>query len=164
MRTDIANEGQFVARGSNYRREGDSAFSEAETLKAGHVAYQKRGAPNLIGVKFAERTRIVNTIKTGLGDMNTIEQTGWNRGEIIISAASRGARVKATAVGVKTALRRIRPQEGELLDILDSDIAELEDRLKAAKAERRATLRDAFNAGHVVRLAEVVEVAEELVK
>ena len=64
-------------------------------------------------------------------------------------------RVPATAEGIKSVLRRLRPQECELLDGIDRQIEELQARLAALKEERSRALHLAWRHGNVVRLKEV---------
>jgi hypothetical protein len=64
-------------------------------------------------------------------------------------------RVAATGEGIKRVLRRLRPQEIELLDGIDRQIAELQDRLATLKVERNQALQLAWRHGNVVRLQEV---------
>ena len=64
-------------------------------------------------------------------------------------------RVPATAEGVKSVLRRIRPQEAEQLDAIDADIAQLQAELDALKERRKQALHTAWQRGNVVRLKEL---------
>ena len=61
----------------------------------------------------------------------------------------------ATADGVKSVLRRIRPQEATLLDSIDQQLADLQAHITALKEERTRVLHLAWQHGNVVRLKEV---------
>src|SRR5690348_1720215 len=64
-------------------------------------------------------------------------------------------RVPATAEGVKSVLRRIRPQEAEQLDAVDADITRLQLQIDALKEQRKQALHTAWQRGNVVRLKEL---------
>lgn len=64
-------------------------------------------------------------------------------------------RVPATADGVKSVLRRLRPREVDLLDGIDRQIEDLQARLATLKEERSQALHLAWRHGNVVRLKEV---------
>lgn len=89
-------------------------------------------------------------IDTGRVDKNVVETTVKNW----------GFRIGLTAVGVKAQLRRLRPQEAELLAKQDEYIDHLRSELRSAEQMRKALLRDAFTKGHVVTVAELRQVAE----
>lgn len=65
----------------------------------------------------------------------------------------------ATAAGVKKVCRRLRPQEAVKLAVADEEILKLESDLQRARDRRAAVVREAFARGHVVRLAEMQELA-----
>lgn len=64
-------------------------------------------------------------------------------------------RVAASAEGIKTVLRRLRPQEADLLEAIDRDIEHLQAQLDALRARRKDILHVAWQRGNVVRLNEV---------
>lgn len=71
------------------------------------------------------------------------------------SARSRDqARAQATAAGIKKVCRRLRPQEAEGIDSIDTEIAELERRIAEAWDRRQEAVREAWSRANVVRLAE----------
>lgn len=63
--------------------------------------------------------------------------------------------VATTADGVKTAIRRLREPEANILADIDLEIAELTERLRHARERRGAALLAAWQKAHVVRLNEV---------
>ncbi len=157
----MTNAGQFVVRGVDYRRRANaSGYDQAETMFAGRVGVTRR-ANAKVGVRFGEHTRTKTHHRLAGMAFREVESTGINRSVLHIATGSAGKIVHATAAGVKEVVRRIRDREAVVLDELDIDIADLENRLSRMRQRRRDALRDAFNRGHVVRLAEVVAVAEE---
>lgn len=64
-------------------------------------------------------------------------------------------RVPASAVGVKTVLRRIREQEAEKIEEVDVTIALAEAQLKMLRNARAKLLSEAWSKANVVRLNEI---------
>ena len=91
-----------------------------------------------------------------------VEGTGrFNRSVVSVGAerSSGGfewyASVPATAAGIKSAVRRIRPQERERIAEVDTQIAEVKEHLRQLRTRRNSYLDDAWRHGHVVTLGEV---------
>jgi hypothetical protein len=79
----------------------------------------------------------------------------WRQG-----AVQHSVYVRASAAGLKTAMRRLRAQEAEKLDDLDRSIQHHQQAIKALREERDRVLRDAWQVANVVRLSEVLDDAE----
>lgn len=110
-----------------------------------HEVEKIRPLPNLGGIQFNERVR------TGKIDKNQFD---------IFSVQNHGFRFAATAAGVKAVLRRLRPQEVAKLAEIDAEVERLKARIKELGQQRQATLREAFERGHVVTVAELRQAAE----
>lgn len=63
--------------------------------------------------------------------------------------------VANTAAGVKSVLRRIRPEELERIEAKDTEIAEAKETLKRLQYERADIVQEAWTKAHVVRLNEL---------
>lgn len=103
----------------------------------------------------------------GLGSYNEIEHKGWDRKRLTIIAlkptwAAGYARDTAeravcdnTAAGLKSVLRKLRPQEAERLTTIDAEIEALKQAIGAKRRERKLVVREAWSKAHVVRLNEI---------
>lgn len=101
------------------------------------------------------------------GMFREIEHAGWDRSGLTIRAVqmqrANGTEasgmeqrtVDNTAAGVKTVLRRLRPQEAELLAEADAEIAVAVEQLRAARCRRMELVSLAWTKAHVVRLNEL---------
>lgn len=69
------------------------------------------------------------------------------------------AGAQASAAGIKKVCRRLRPREAERIEAIDAEIAELERRVAEARDRRQEAVREAWARAHVVRLAELEELA-----
>lgn len=69
--------------------------------------------------------------------------------------------VPLTRDGLRRHVRALRPHEAERLAAIDARLADLDHRVREAMAERAALIREAFENGHVVTVADVRELAEE---
>lgn len=92
-----------------------------------------------------------NVERTGKYDKNTFD---------IFNVHNYGFRFAATAAGVKAVLRRLRPQEAARLQEIDAEVEQLKARIKELGQQRQTTLREAFERGHVVTVAELRQAAE----
>jgi cell division protein FtsB len=92
------------------------------------------------------------SVRTGKIDKNTFEFLG---------VKNHGFRFAATAAGVKAVLRRLRPQEASRLNEIDAEVELLKARIKELGQERQLVLREAFERGHVVTVAELRQAAED---
>ena len=155
------NAGQYVIRGGPGWASRKRSFHQATSLRAGYGSAARSTEEQTIAIRYNEHTR-----DTGrdVGPFKVVEGAGWDRRHLIIGDGRVSAYVPATAAGVKSALRLIREQEAALLDELDNDIARLEDWLHSARSDRADALREAFNRGNVVRLAEVTTFADAMIK
>lgn len=75
--------------------------------------------------------------------------------------AARGRVAPATAEGIKSVVRRLRPQEAAEIDALDERIAELKRQVGELRRERRELVARAWTKANVVRLNEVTPGAGE---
>lgn len=111
----------------------------------------------------------------GLGSYNEVEHKGWDKTRLSIriprytdsntktglsgdgrhTGSGWGAVVPNTAAGLKSALRRLRPQEEERIAAVDAEIAEHEQVIKALRVQRRDLVQEAWTKGNVVRLNEI---------
>lgn len=110
-----------------------------------HEVTVTRPLDNIGGIQFQER------VKTGKTDKNTFD---------IFNVKNYGFRFAATAAGVKAKLRRLRPQEAARLQEIDDDIERTRQHLKELGEVRKLVLREAFERGHVVTVAELRQAAE----
>jgi hypothetical protein len=109
-------------------------------------------------VRYAEIRNVKYSAIGGFRIGHTMGQGRIDRSRLDITSPDVSSfvfRVAATGEGVKRVLRRLRPQEAELLDGIDRQIAELQERLAALKEERNQALQLAWRHANVVRLQEV---------
>jgi len=118
----------------------------------------------------------INRVKRDYGVFREVEGTGRRDRRFVRIFATRGdedrgpqvsyahggrssagavAYTSSNAAGVKSVLRRLRPQEAEELDALDREIAELQQQLGQVRNRRMEVIQRAWASGHVVRLQEV---------
>ena len=96
------------------------------------------------------------TGKTLGGMFNIFEGTGrFDTTRVQIGAANHTRSVPYTAAGIKTVLRRVRPQEAAAIAEAECTIERLTAELEAARAALKSAQAEAFARGNVVRLAEV---------
>ena len=115
---------------------------QASELIAEHPEIRKTTYSNLGGFRFGHSTG------TGRIDRRKLDIRSSQVSSYVF-------RVAATAGGVKSVLRRLRPQEAEQLDAIDADIARLQAQLDALKEQRKQALHTAWQRGNVVRLKEL---------
>jgi hypothetical protein len=115
---------------------------QASELTAEHPEIRKTAYSNLGGFRFGHSTG------TGRIDSRKLDIRSPQVSSYVF-------RVPATAEGVKSVLRRIRPQEAAALDAIDQDIADLQARLDALRERRKDALHAAWQRANVVRLKEV---------
>lgn len=138
----------YLLRNGERHRDGNDLIYPAETFRA----------------RFEEIRRQVGRIE-GLG--RVVEGTGqFDRTHVRLvvdhegAYGERAARVSMTSDGVRSALRRMRPDDERALTSVDARIADLREQLAAAGAERRALLHAAFKRGDRVLAPEVIRVAD----
>jgi hypothetical protein len=119
-----------------------SRLFQASILKVVHPEIRKLKQASLSGFRFA------HSIGTGRIDRRKLDISSPQISSYVF-------RVAASADGVKSVLRRLRPQEAALLDEIDSDIEQLQAQLDALRERRKETLHTAWQRGNVVRLKEV---------
>lgn len=68
-----------------------------------------------------------------------------------------GNYVKRTSAAVRDSLRRVRPEEVEVLARFDARIADLEEQLRQVRLARAEAAADAWRKAHVVTLKDVTE-------
>lgn len=117
---------------------------QASTLRVVHPEIRKLKNASLGGFRFA------HSVGTGRIDRRKFDITSPQVSSYVF-------RVAASAEGVKSVLRRLRPHEAELLDAIDRDIEHLQTQLEALRERRKETLHTAWQRGNVVRLNEVQE-------
>jgi len=115
---------------------------QTSTIRATHPEIRKVRYHSLAGM------RIGHSVGTGRIDRKKIDISSPDASSFVF-------RIAATAEAIKAVLRRIRPQEAEVLDAIDRDIADVQSRLNALKDRRQDALRTAWQRAHVVRLAEI---------
>ena len=115
---------------------------QASVLRLVHPEIRKLKNANLGGFRFA------HTVGTGRIDRRKFDITSPQVSSYVF-------RVAASAEGVKSVLRRLRPQEADLLEAIDRDIEQLQAQLDALRERRKDTVRTAWQRGNVVRLNEV---------
>lgn len=89
----------------------------------------------------------------GLGNIATMRTSGIDKNKFQIATTSGWINLDATPNSIKEKLRRLRPQEAEILDGIDRQIAEL-------RAKRENALKEAWKKGNVVTVKEIREKAE----
>ncbi len=124
-----------------------------------------------VRVTHAERRRVKGTIG---GIFTEVETCGFDHSKLNIRTqdtigsygrkdSMRQAVVPKTAAGVKTRLRRLRPQEAEVIAAIDAKIERLQAELAESRTARRVAVREAWTKAHVVRLSDLtVEPDREL--
>lgn len=138
----------------------------------------------------AERVRSsfedVNRTKRVIGNLfREVEHDHWNKNRLSIRTAYQngmleghsvlgrggfaranayGNTVPATAAGVKSVVRRLRPQEAELIAEVDDDIKDLQQQIGVLRKKRDALVAVAWTRGHTVHLKEVVPEVESEAK
>jgi hypothetical protein len=117
---------------------------QASELTAEHPEIRKTTYSNLGGFRFG------HSVGTGRIDRRKLDIRSPQVSSFVF-------RVTATAEGVKSVLRRIRPQEAEQLDDIDAQIVSLEAQLAGLRDRRKATLHVAWQRGNVVRLKDIKE-------
>ena len=99
------------------------------------------------------------TGKTLGGMFNVVERTGrYDTARVQIGVGGHTRSVPYTAAGIKTVLRRVRPQEAAAISAAEDTITRLTAELEAARTALKAAQAAAFAHGNVVRLAEVADV------
>jgi hypothetical protein len=117
---------------------------QASELTVEHPEIRKTSYSNLGGFRFGHSTGTARIDRRKL-DIRSLQVSSFV------------FRVAATAEGVKSVLRRIRPQEAEQLDAIDADIGRLQAQLDALRDQRKQALHAAWQRGNVVRLKELEE-------
>lgn len=96
-----------------------------------------------------------------------IEQVGVDRSRVEVRARDGvnafgrgdgrniGRTVAKTAAGIKSVVRRIRPQEAEQLAVIDAEIAQWQNVIATLRTTRKALVAEAWTKAHVVRLSEL---------
>lgn len=130
---------QFVL---NFHWRKPARIFQADTLKVCYSEIRPVRYSNIGGF------RIGHTMGKSRVDRSKLDITAHEASSYIF-------RVAATAEGIKGILRRLRPQEAELLDGIDRQIDDLQSRLSALKEDRNQALHTAWRHGNVVRLKEV---------
>ena len=130
---------QFIL---NFRWRKPNRLSQASDITVEHPEIRKVRYSNLGGFRFGHSTG------TGRFDGRKLDIRS-------AQASSYVFRIPATAEGIKGVLRRLRPQEAELLDGIDQQIEALQRQLAALKEERSQALHLAWRHANVVRLKEV---------
>jgi len=126
----------------NFRWRKPARIFQASQLGVEHPEIRRVKYSNLGGFRFGHSTG------TGRRDHNKLDISSPEVRSFVF-------RVAATAEGVKSVLRRIRPQEAQLLDAIDADIAQLQAQLEGLKQRRAEALQRAWQQGNVVRLKDV---------
>ncbi|HLG74209.1 MAG TPA: hypothetical protein VK009_27630 [Chloroflexota bacterium] len=126
----------------NFRWRKPNRLFQAADITAEHPEIRKTTYSNLGGFRFG------HSVGTGRIDGRKLDIRSPQVTSFVF-------RVPATADGIKSVLRRLRPQEAELLDGIDRQIEELHAQLSALKEERSQALHLAWRHGNVVRLKEV---------
>jgi hypothetical protein len=91
----------------------------------------------------------VHNGKTELGTRRPARRAEGGR------SPDRYAFVPWTATGIKTVLRKMRPEEAERIAAVDEEIAVLEEQIRERRPARAEIVEEAFRRGHVVRLNEL---------
>lgn len=115
---------------------------QASTLKAEHPEIRTTRYQTFGGM------RIGHSTGTGRIDRRKLDITSPQVSGYVF-------RVPASAEGIKSVLRRIRPQETAVLDDLDAGIKQLEAQLEILRERRKQALHTAWQHGNVVRLKEL---------
>ncbi len=126
----------------NFRWRKPARIFQASQLRVEHPEIRKVKYSNLGGFRFGHSTG------TGRIDRARLDISSPEVRSFVF-------RIAATAEGVKSVLRRIRPQEAGLLDAIDADLARLQTQLDALKQRRADILHRAWQHGNVVRLKDV---------
>ena len=126
----------------NFHWRKPSRIFQASLLRVVHPEVRKLKNASLGGFRFA------HSIGTGRVDRRKFDITSPQVSGYVF-------RVAASAEGVKTVLRRLRPQEADLLEAIDRDVEHLQAQLDALRARRKDILHVAWQRGNVVRLNEV---------
>lgn len=138
-----ASQPPFLVRG---RRRIDLVQSDTPWIR--HAA--KYRTKRLIGGMFRE-------IEVSGVDRKHLDVTARNprRSDGRKGGSNVSTQVEKSAAGLKTAVRRLRPEEAARLDEKDAEIAAALERVVALRAERSEIVREAWRRAHVVRLSEI---------
>lgn len=130
----------------------------------------KRGTEPLVvddddlQVQYREVRRAIRDL--GIGTL--VEHAGWDKSHLRLGArrateaggrkisSGHGVIVASTAAGVKTALRRLRPEDQAELDGIDAEIVRLRGLIADCRRQREAAVARAWTKAHVVRLADTI--------
>jgi hypothetical protein len=119
-----------------------------------YIMKRKGESPRLTrleGVEYTRKTRVTGYMDVpGFGRINKSEFSGWDKTRLEIRTSSAYLRVDSTPAGIKEKFRRLRPQEAELIDQIDSEIA-------AINARRQEIINQAWTRAHVVTVKELKE-------
>lgn len=133
--------------------------------------YRSIGVENEPGVLYGERkkftARWAEKVRTigyseipGLGRLRRTESAGPDKRRLRLALDRNAIVVPATAEGVKTAVRRLRPEDQAELTRRNEEIDQVSTALRNLKTARLDFLHESFQRGHVVPLKEVTEMAE----
>ncbi len=130
----------------------DQKVTQAQTLRVFHA--EKRKVVGQIGGVFNEvKTYGYDHSRINIRGLDCINAFGRKE-------SARTEQVPKTAAGIKTALRRLRPQEAERIAAVDAEIerltAEIERltaELEAKRRERKALVGEAWTKANVVPLS-----------
>lgn len=122
------------------------------------VIFKKAGRQSTIGG--IPINRMESTGRRDRKRLDILVRKGTTARGIESSRSRDRTQAAATAAGVKQVIRQLRPQEAEMIDAADAEIAELEEQLRFARDNRAEIVRNAWGKAHVVRLAEMRERAE----
>jgi hypothetical protein len=115
---------------------------------------------------FVQHKAVHRPTGKSIGGFTEVAVAGVDRKNVVVAsrdtvyADGRGgqgvrAHVAKTAAGLKTAVRRLRPQEAERLDEIDAEIRALREAITALQAARKNVVAEAWAKAHVVRLNEI---------
>ena len=130
---------QFIL---NFRWRKPNRLSQASDITVEHPEIRKVRYSNLGGFRFG------HSVGTGRIDGRKLDIRSPQVSSYVF-------RVSATAEGIKSVLRRLRPREAEQLDAIDADIARLQAQIDGLKEQRKQALHTAWQRGNVVRLKEL---------
>jgi hypothetical protein len=111
-------------------------------------------------VGYKEKMKVVERMNVrGIGDLNIMGGSGkFDHGMLEVIAAKAGVyNVEATREGVRSKIRRLRPDEAAQLASIENEIAVQEAVLAELKSARREILKAAWAKGHAVTVKELVE-------
>ncbi len=144
------------------------AETQTDSLLSHPFLFLERGRPrgaNIVQafgvtVAHAERLKSDGTI----GGFTVVKAVSFDHSKITLrphdpinglgrKTSSMRFTVPKTAAGIKTVMRRLRPQEAARIAAVDVEIARLVEELASKRAERRTIVQEAWVKAHVVPLA-----------